>query len=229
MLDAGVNYGHSIEDNSTYAGLVFGHSANSPAEFAAAGLEFLERWGAFHYSQRTRRVETLSEVLPSWFERNLSLWEPLHKKAILNFTPEDTVSVYRLAQSLYREDGLTSTEFGKLLHFVSPLGIVMWDHKWVRKNYELEEGPREFLFYQQALQGILYELIRREGREMIASLASRHKEVTGCLGGIAKLLDEAVYDNRSRAMIGRWILQAVPSCLAVPHVSAHERTDSDDS
>jgi hypothetical protein len=67
------------------------------------------------------------------------LWEPLHKKNIINFSVDDERAIFEMSTSLYYGSGLKATEYGKLLHFISPLGIAMWDTKWVRGEYQLEE------------------------------------------------------------------------------------------
>jgi hypothetical protein len=209
LLKAGVYYHHENEESS-YADLVLRHGATSPKKLASAAVRFAGKWGASHYTQRKKRQRKMAAVLPRWFKENRSIWEPLREKNIIDFEKTDDRAVYLLASSLYQDCDLGSTEYGKLMHFISPIGVVMWDDKWVRKNYGLEEGPREFVFYQRVLRALLEEVGDNEGRRVLNSLQKQHHTQTGCSGGIPKLLDEAVYHRATRNRIKEWINRATP-------------------
>jgi hypothetical protein len=200
---AGLAFEHR-NDEAGYSKLVFAHFNDGPRDLAAAAVTFLDKWGAFHYSQRKLRIAALSSYLPDWFETTQETLKSIRISVIQAMTPDENASVYSLANSLYR-GGVKPTEYGKLLHFVAPFGVALWDDKWVRTNYELAEGPREFMFYQRALQALIAELTRVEGERSIETLLANHHQQTGCEGGLPKLFDEAVYDDISRTKIARWI------------------------
>ena len=184
-----------------YGALVVGFSDRRRQSDLWMQLLFLDIWGAYHSRCKKEGLYRAFEFLPTFADAHSATLSELSDKPLIALKERDFKHLQKLATAL--DDGLrfdgrrAPTAWGKLLHFLLPQSVVMWDEEYVRTRYELESTPEAFVRYQQfckrAVQGLLEGSDPRTLEENL-ELHRRQNELR-YREPITKLLDEFAYDR----------------------------------
>jgi hypothetical protein len=188
----------------------------SPRKMAVLAVELLYSWGGIRkpVSLKPRLITRLDR----WLRQYQREYRTLSKTHLEDLARSDFLLITDLAGGLaypteyIRHGGrnyelMTATAWGKLMHFVMPQTIVLWDDAWVRRAYGLGDDPYSFTCYQAFCQRLLSEL-ERDPPGRVESWVQRHSAMLRGLESTAegessdefvesrpKLVDELVYDR----------------------------------
>ncbi len=174
-------------------------------EWAPIAVEYLDLWEAYNYRFKRGGLDRARTCVPQFLERNWSELTRLHRRNLVDYRSDDFGSVTTLMDQLQEE-----LEFrvgrkwyrapiaaGKLLHFLLPFGVVMWDREYVRmKAYRgLKDTTEDFVKYQKFCQELLRLLLEAEGRRGLTELPAKHSRQCQLTyrEPLPKLLDEMAY------------------------------------
>jgi hypothetical protein len=224
LLAAGQYY-HSVEGYSPDRllravedeGLYRSHLLLAGREDPIAAVEFLDKWGAFFPVVRAKKLVLARQVVPSYVEAHQPELRRLRTKELFELTDLDFSSILNLMADAAKTQRLGSTAAGKLLHYLIPEAVMMWDAYWVQGRYAIGNSPKDFVAYQRFGQRLLQHLVKYEHHSILKELRQRHADETRkmteidspCDVPVTKLLDELAYDglgNRERAIValGGW-------------------------
>lgn len=189
----------------------------NPRKMATLAVELLYSWGGIRKPVSLKRPLVIR--LDRWLRQYDTEWRTLSRTKLEDFARSDLLLITDLAGGLaypteYVRHGrrtyelMTATAWGKLMHFIMPQTIVLWDEAWVRNAYGLGDDPYSFTCYQAFCHRLLTEL-ERDHPGRVASWVQRHSAMLRSLesadGGegsdefvesLPKLVDELVYDRR---------------------------------
>jgi hypothetical protein len=94
-----------------------------------------------------------------------------------------------------RARGLGPTAVGKLLHFLMPDTVLLWDQKTIRSVLWLGPESKEFLRYQLFGKRLLAHLEGVGGPRSLQRMRARHRVAAGGDEPLTKLVDELFYDE----------------------------------
>lgn len=169
-------------------------------------IKFLRKWGGL----RSYRGggDKFRVFLPDWIEDNEWALNRLRGKQLHEFgNGREFMLVVYLAGSLW-DKSISATLYGKLLHFLLPDAVLLWDQDVVRDGYDLDGDPYSFASYQYFGHRLLRHLTIHEGEDVLGRIQDEHAKVTGYAEPFTKLLDELAYEEylRDQAVeaLGGW-------------------------
>ncbi len=203
-------------------------SHDDPGKVARQSVDLLYTWGGIRKPDSLRRP--MADRFEAWLRLYRPKWTALAAKRIESLSDDDLLLVLDLAGSLAYpietfEVGkrhwtlMTPTAWGKLLHFILPNAVILWDEGQVRNSYGLDDDPYSFVCYQ-AFARALSMKIQHSHPGGLVSWVQRHAAVVRTEEGnpqsanlqdymepAPKLIDELAYDCRARdaalSLVGR--------------------------
>ena len=154
-------------------------------------LEFLRRWQGVRFQGGAER---LRQTYPAWVNGYDTVLRQLTGKPLIDLSEEDLYQVLRLTTALW-ERGIPPTTFGKLLHFMLPETVLMWDKAVVRTVYRLDEDPCSFLAYQCFGRRLLRHITSRVGKPVLLGLENDHAKVAGYYEPTTRIIDHLAYSQ----------------------------------
>jgi hypothetical protein len=193
FLEAGEDH-HREQDLSkkgwrAYREYLLGTLQSEPGDRLDAAIDFLGAWKALRFKGGGAKLRS---IYPSWVKTRSASLEALSRRELVKLSPREFYEVFLMAAEL-RAEGLPPTCCGKLLHFLVPRAVLLWDGAIVRAQYSLDADPAGFLAYQIYGQRLLRYLERSEGSRILGELESAHARVAGCNEPITRLVDELAY------------------------------------
>lgn len=176
-----------------YERVVMGQTSRKRWTDTTGILDLLSSWKALRWKGARSHV---AAILPEWISANRRTLEHLERQTIGRLRDEDFNAILLLAGTL-KEQGLKPTCYGKLLHFLLPGAILLWDQAEIRNGYEIDSDPYEFVRYQ-GFGKRLALLVGADGRKGEALLISQHEERTGHREPFTKILDDFGYLRSAR-------------------------------
>ena len=169
---------------------------------------FLAVWNAWGPNREPGAARAL-EFLPKFLSENASTIRSLRGRSLLTLDDRDFANIGHLATQLdsglsfavVKEGGKTvstrtPTAWGKLLHFLAPESILLWDSEYVRNGpLQLDDGPGDFVCLQRWGKRLLQHL-ENESRGSVPKMLGNHRMQTKGRYDepVTKFLDEVMYD-----------------------------------
>ena len=192
LMAAGESYHHSPDPvEHYYPELVLAPSGKRIEEKIDSAVRFLGPWKALRFRGGATKLK--AEYHP-WCRDYGWIIEGLHGKRLQGLQPNDFGLIAWAAAGL-RERGIPSTATGKLLHFLVPDSILLWDRDVIRDGYHLKDDPFSFVSYQCFGWRLLRSLRRSEGSEAFRNLEEKHAGAVGYREPLTKILDELAYST----------------------------------
>jgi hypothetical protein len=200
-----VNWYHEnppYQEEPVYRALVINASRHQRLQSAVDAVCFLDVWGGYRF--RRRGLSKARRYLPGFLRQNAASLARLDRARLENFDESDFEIIRDLMAQL--ENGLcftvngreigAPTAAGKLLHYLLPHGVMMWDGEVVRTNaYNIGDGAVDFVSYQRFGKRLLLHLAGKDGRRALRELATMHSSrcKLSYYEPLPKLLDEMAY------------------------------------
>jgi len=193
------------QEEPLYRAFVIGARGHERVLSAGNAACFLEVWGGYRY--RKRGLRKARRYLPDFLRRNAGSLTRLSSLRLENYGEKDFDVVRELMANLL--DGLSftvkgkkvgaPTAAGKLLHYLLPHGVMMWDNEVVRTNaYNIGDSATDYDRYQRFGKRVLLHLAGEGGPKGLRELTvahSRRCKLSYC-EPLPKLLDEMAYRPR---------------------------------
>jgi len=194
----------STTPESFYSTLYLRGKGEEPETRVNSSVLFLALWNAWDYRFQQPGVVRALEYLPGFLRENASNIQSLRNRAILTLEEGDFAVIRDLAAQL--DYGLVfndkfgprraQTAWGKLLHFLVPEAILLWDGEYVRNGpLQLGDGPDDFVALQRWGQRLARQL-DETNRGATERLSTDHRRMTNGHYDepVTKIFDEAMYD-----------------------------------
>jgi hypothetical protein len=192
LLEAGERYGtHLNNAESIYPRLVWNQRRVDPENRLESALEFLGKWRALRFKGGGNK---LRDEYFDWLNDTKPILTQLMSKSLYSVSPKDFQAILYLSSGLW-ERGIPPTTFGKLLHFLLPKTVLLWDKAIVRNTYGLDDDPCSFLSYQCFGWRLLRHLSRQRGVQALRILEHDHSEFAGYHEPMTRLIDHLAYDG----------------------------------
>ena len=194
----------STSPEAFYARFYLEGKGKQPPSRVLHAIIFLQAWTAWDYRFREDGPLRALEFLPGFIEENSPTIQHLRDRSLLTLEDDDINAIRDLAVSL--ESGLTfddgrgprraPTAWGKLLHFLAPESILLWDGETVRKGpLHLNDGPDDFAALQRWGRALSRHLEKdRVGGYAGLAVAHRLQRKDSYEEPVTKIIDEAMYD-----------------------------------
>ncbi len=207
LRSAGKAYGQ--HGDTFYRENLVGTQGLPPLERIEPMVQFLRGWGGLRTGQAGLTNERAAVIIKGFVEAHLQEINDLSKIPLYELKSEHFTRVRNLYTELGRRqppDSLTFPETGrgKLLHFLMPNTVLLWDGEMVRAPLLLEPTAEDFERYQRFGWRLVNHLISTEGLAAVESVVREHEALTDCKEPLPKLIDELFYDrhgNRERAIL----------------------------
>jgi hypothetical protein len=212
----------STEPEIFYSLLYLEGKDKDPEDRLDRSIIFLLVWNAWDWRTRAPGVDRALEFLPGFLKRNAPAIRSLRKQSLLTLGDADFATIRNLARKLdtglefvgSKPDGKVGTiraptAWGKLLHFLAPEAILLWDAEVVRNGpLQLGDGPDDFVVLQRWGQRLLLQLDKEKRGSIPRMLIEHRRQTKGhYYEPITKFLDETMYDReairQAKALIGR--------------------------
>ena len=152
----------------------------------------MKHWRAFRFPGG---VNSFGQIYPGWLAENKEILARLKGRSLYSLSAENGLySVLCLGTNAW-EAGMRPTTFGKLLHFLLPETVLLWDQKVVRDQYELDGDPCSFLAYQCFGLKLLRHISRKDGVNSLRALEETHAKSIGYFEPLTRILDHLAYDE----------------------------------
>ncbi len=186
LQEAGERYSWHYED---WLSLVWKTRKYEPSRRLDEAIKFLGKWNALRFKGGGDR---LREVYPKWLKANRAILGKLERRPLYSLNSADFYSILYLTTSMW-EKGIPPTTYGKLLHFLLPETVLLWDQKVVRTCYALHDDPCSFLSYQCFGWRLLHHISRMEGVSPLGKLEKSHAKLAGYYEPVTRILDHLAY------------------------------------
>jgi hypothetical protein len=192
LREAGERYGSHLNNvESVYPRLVWEPRRADPENRLESAVEFLGKWRALRFKEGGNK---LRRVYHDWLEDTAPILSQLMRKSLYSLSPRDFHCILYLSAGL-RERGIPATTFGKLLHFLLPETVLLWDKEVVRSTYGLNDDPCSFLSYQCFGWRLLHYLARQDGVQALKVLEYEHSQFAGYHEPMTRLIDHLAYQR----------------------------------
>jgi hypothetical protein len=154
-------------------------------------IEVLGPWKGLRWKGSAK----LKDLLSSWVSDNREALNSLEKKkSMMALDSDDYVRVVSLAGDFWYK-GVPPTCYGKVLHFLLPDVILLWDEENVRSKemYNLDGDPYSFAKYQSFGRRLIEHLKVNEGNGVVGMIMRTHVEKIGYTEPLPKIIDELAY------------------------------------
>lgn len=190
------------QDEPLYRTFVIEAGRHERLRSAGNAVCFLEVWGGYRY--RRRGLRKARRCLPDFLRKNAACLSRLAGVRLENFDEqdfEDTRELMeqlqdRLSFSVNGKDVGAPTAAGKLLHYLLPHGVAMWDNDVIRDNaYNIGDQSTDFVNYQRFGKRVLRHLAGKDGTRALAELTAMHSRrcKLSYTEPLPKLIDEMAY------------------------------------
>jgi hypothetical protein len=190
LLEAGEKYGpHLNKLEGIYPKLVWATRSVDPERRLDNAIEFLGKWRALRFRGGGDLVR---RVYPEWVKANEMTLRKLEHRPLYALSSQDFYAIFYLAATL-SERHLPPTTFGKLLHFLLPETVLLWDQEIVRDAYDLEGDPCSFVSYQCFGWRLLRHISRSAGISDLQMLEEKHAQFATYYEPATRILDHLAY------------------------------------
>lgn len=201
------HYRPPFSEEPVYRWFVLDVEPRSPEKWANEAIAFLEAWGAYHPPIKDFGLKRARDFLPRFLKSHRDSLKCLDGKYLQTFAPTDFELVHAMSADLLEGLSFThkgrhhgaQTATGKLLHFLLPHGVMMWDDRVVRQEaYDgLGSTATDFVNYQMFGKRVLLRLLEDSSTGELSGLSLRHSKDCGLnyVEPLPKLLDEMAYDR----------------------------------
>ncbi len=183
-----------------------------PLERVDDAVQFLRGWGGLRTGRAGLTNARATEIIRAFVESRQQDIDELWRIPLHDLKPDHFTMVRSMYNELGRrqpEDAMVFPETGrgKLLHFLLPRTVLLWDGVMVRAPLLLpirEATSEDFERYQRFGWRLASHLISTEGLAAVESVVKDHEPFTDCQEPLPKLIDELFYDrqgNRERAIL----------------------------
>lgn len=211
--DYHTDYEPPFGDEPVYQLFVLNPQDLSPGPLAARAVTYLDLWKGYNFRYEKEGLRRAREYLPEFFEnsRIRRSIRTLRSRHLESLKPSDFSHVHELMSTLLDELAFdpgkgrprqgAATPAGKLLHFLAPHAVVMWDSDIIRtRAYGIGDSADDYVGYQRFCQRVLW-LLSGSGRDnALGDIARRHS--VRChlsyIEPLPKLLDEMAYYKSGR-------------------------------
>jgi len=168
-------------------------------------LELIKAWGALRGTGLS--LDGLGRVLKKWVRSNRRDLQALRGIPIVALSRAQVAQVGMMYWDLRKKRRLGPTCSAKLLHFLLPESVCLWDTEKVRHGtYWLGDSETDFVKYQEMGQGLARFFVAEEGSAAISLIEKRHFRALRQKGWIThfapgqveafpKIFDELVYEG----------------------------------
>ncbi len=192
LLEAGERYGpHLNKLEGIYPKVVWATKNVDAQKRLDEAIEFLGKWKALRFRSGGDLVR---RVYPEWVRANGMTLHNLERRPLYALSAQDFYSILYLSATL-SERGMPPTTFGKLLHFLLPETVLLWDQAIVRDTYDLEGDPCSFVAYQCFGWRLLRHISLSSGTSAIETLEKKHAQFATYYEPATRLLDHLAYDR----------------------------------
>jgi hypothetical protein len=180
-----------------------------PIERVDDAVEFLRGWGGLRTRRGGLTNERASEIIRDFIGRRQQEIIELGKVPLYELKPPHLTVIKTMYRDLSQKESkdalvIPGTGRGKLLHFLLPNTVLLWDDVMIRAPLLIDDTTEDFERYQRFGWRLVNHLISTEGLAAVESIVRDHESLTDCKEPLPKLIDELFYDrqgNRERAIL----------------------------